>query len=207
MAGIFQATGVHQASPGPLQAFLQHPYVAPIAGNPLNLALLAVLAYLLVPLFSPASPAKLTPTVEGARQLSASDAYNYLPKEHPPCIEWKQYTPRTLAIHDGTGGGDPSAATPPAGGRILLSINRKVFDVTSGARFYGPGGPYGNFAGRDASRGMAKQSFDIEMLTPLKKAIDDLSDLTQVERTNMKEWDAHFTAKYPVVGELIDENP
>lgn len=27
------------------------------------------------------------------------------------------------------------------------------------------GGPYGNFAGRDASRGMAKQSFDLGELT------------------------------------------
>ena len=43
--------------------------------------------------------------------------------------------------------------------KILLAINGQVFDVSSGRNFYGPNGPYGNFAGRDASRGMAKQSF------------------------------------------------
>ena len=92
-------------------------------------------------------------------------------------VEWTKYTPRTLAVHDGTGpredNGKPS--------RILLCINRKVFDVTKGSNFYGPGGPYGNFAGRDASRGMAKQSFDLEMLTPLDQPIDKLADLTPSE--------------------------
>jgi hypothetical protein len=59
---------------------------------------------------------------------------------------------------------------------------------------------YGNFAGRDASRGMAKQSFDsgrplshtapsiadpicdrIEMLTPIDQPLDKLGDLTPEE--------------------------
>ena len=61
---------------------------------------------------------------------------------------------------------------------------------------------YANFAGRDASRGMAKQSFDegkspwttftallspdasmitTEMLTPVDKPLDKLQDLTQEE--------------------------
>lgn len=186
--------------PSLLDAVLQHPVVDSIVHNPLNLALLAILVYLLIPLIAPASPSKLTPTVSQARGLTASDSYNYLPSEHPPSIEWKRYTPRSLAIHDGTGSSDLASTGP-----ILLSINRKVFDVTSGARFYGPGGPYGNFAGRDASRGMAKQSFDVEMLTPLDKPIDDLADLSPTEKTNMKEWESHFTAKYPIVGELVEQ--
>ena len=59
---------------------------------------------------------------------------------------------------------------------------------------------YGNFAGRDASRGMAKQSFDIgkprslsaqstaalthdriEMLTPVDQPLDKLGDLSPEE--------------------------
>lgn len=60
-------------------------------------------------------------------------------------------------------------------------------------------GPYGNFAGRDASRGMAKQSFDEglsgvfvlrltaidrhvpDMLTPIDQPLDKLEDLTPSE--------------------------
>lgn len=60
-------------------------------------------------------------------------------------------------------------------------------------------GMYGNFAGRDASRGMAKQSFDLgscvihlillrlldrtiaEMLTPVDQPLDKLEDLTPSE--------------------------
>lgn len=44
------------------------------------------------------------------------------------------------------------------------------------------------------------------MLTPLDKPIDPLSDLTQVERTNMREWESHFTSKYPIVGELVNDD-
>lgn len=44
--------------------------------------------------------------------------------------------------------------------RILMGIRGRVYDVTAGSNFYGPGGPYGNFAGRDASRGLSKGSFD-----------------------------------------------
>ena len=57
---------------------------------------------------------------------------------------------------------------------------------------------YGNFAGRDASRGMAKQSFDLgmnhpsiwgaganvlfsDMLTPIDEPLDDLADLKKDE--------------------------
>lgn len=156
-------------------------YAQPIINNPLNLALLAFLLYLTVPLVLPANPfsSRWTPTLTEARShLSApSDRYSYLPPHHPDVVEWTKYTPRTLAVHDGTGpredNGKPS--------RILLCINRKVFDVTKGSNFYGPGGPYGNFAGRDASRGMAKQSFDLEMLTPLDQPIDKLADLTPSE--------------------------
>ena len=59
-------------------------------------------------------------------------------------------------------------------------------------------GMYANFAGRDASRGMAKQSFEegahylpffhtllthtlTEMLTPIDQPLDKLEDLTQEE--------------------------
>lgn len=148
--------------------------------NPLNIVLLLILLYIVIPLIRPSSPnsSRWTPTLAETRShaTAPSDRYTYLPPTHPDTVEWTRYTPRTLAVHDGTG-----AASDSDGDRILLAINGKVFDVTKGANFYGPGGPYGNFAGRDASRGMAKQSFDLDMLTPLDKPLDKLEDLTPSE--------------------------
>ena len=54
-------------------------------------------------------------------------------------------------------------------GRICVAVNGKIFDVTRGKRFYGPGGPYSGFAGRDASRGLA--TFSVE---PVSDQYDDL---------------------------------
>lgn len=88
----------------------------------------------------------------------------------------------------------------------MLAIDRNVFDVTAGRGFYGPDGMYGNFAGRDASRGMAKQSFDLEMLTPVDQPIDKLEDLDQSEIDNMNGWIQHFKNKYVVVGRLVEND-
>lgn len=68
------------------------------------------------------------------------------------------------------------------------------------------GGPYANFAGRDASRGLACQSFDEEMLTTdLTGPLDDLSDLDAEQLENLKGWEERFLDKYLVVGRLVAE--
>ncbi|KAK9703023.1 Dihydrodipicolinate synthase [Basidiobolus ranarum] len=85
------------------------------------------------------------------------------PPKHPETTVFKSYTPRELSVFDGI-------ASP----KIFLGVKGKIYDVTAGKKFYGPGkcivnstalclyihvfvdGPYGNFAGRDASRGLAK---------------------------------------------------
>ncbi len=80
----------------------------------------------------------------------------------------------------------------------------KVYDVTPGRNFYGPGGPYENFAGRDASRGLACGSFDEEMLTKdLSGPLDDLSGLGEGEVEALGEWVERFEGKYLVVGRLV----
>ncbi|CCA66353.1 related to membrane steroid binding protein [Serendipita indica DSM 11827] len=154
----------------------------------------------------------LWPSVDLPKKLPSthSEAYNWLPPRHPETLVFKNYTPKTLEPFNGQNGS-----------RILLAIDREVFDVTSGRSFYGPGGAYGNFAGRDASRGMAKQSFDMEMLTPVDQPIDKLEDLDQTEIDNMKGtpllgqvrcttnrkrtgWVSHFRYKYIVVGKLVE---
>ncbi|KAI0259186.1 hypothetical protein BC834DRAFT_833982, partial [Gloeopeniophorella convolvens] len=91
------------------------------------------------------------------------------------------------------------------GGRILLAIAGTLFDVAAGRGFYGPDGMYGNLAGRDASRGMAKQSFGVEMLTLINQSFDKLKDLTP-EMCNTKGWIVHFSNKYIVCGRLVEND-
>ncbi|ERE91815.1 membrane-associated progesterone receptor component 2-like protein [Cricetulus griseus] len=73
--------------------------------------------------------------------------------------------------------------------RILLAVNGKVFDVTKGSKFYGPAGPYGIFAGRDASRGLATFCLDKDAL---RDEYDDLSDLNAVQMESVREWEMQF---------------
>lgn len=80
----------------------------------------------------------------------------------------------------------------------------KVFDVSPGRNFYGPGGPYENFAGRDASRGLACGSFDEEMLTKdLEGPLDDLTGLGEMEMEALRDWESRFEDKYLIVGKLV----
>ncbi|KAH9952410.1 cytochrome b5 [Lactifluus volemus] len=117
------------------------------------------------------------------------------PRSHAPALLFTTFTPRTLTKFNGLDGG-----------RILLAIAGTVFDVTAGRGFYGPDGMYGNFAGRDASRGMAKQSFDLEMLTPVDQPLDKLEDLTP-EEMSVREHeglDRPFFEQYIVCGRLVE---
>ncbi|KAF7727826.1 hypothetical protein EC973_006939 [Apophysomyces ossiformis] len=107
---------------------------------------------------------------------------------------FKNYTPKELLPYNGNG----------PDGRILMGVNGSVYDVTRGRNFYGPEGPYANFAGHDASRGLAKNSFDAEMTADPNGPIDKLEDLAADEWESLREWEQHFATKYLLVGKLIE---
>ncbi|KAG2329717.1 hypothetical protein Bca4012_020743 [Brassica carinata] len=60
--------------------------------------------------------------------------------------------------------------------------------------FYGPGGPYALFAGKDASRALAKISFEEKDLTW------DISGLGPFELEALEDWEYKFKSKYATVG-------
>ncbi|KAG2199740.1 hypothetical protein INT46_008681 [Mucor plumbeus] len=145
--------------------------------NPVNWALVAILAYVVK---SYATSSK--PVIQEAK--------------HPEVMIFKNYTPLDLLPFDGLG----------KEGRILMAVNGSIYDVTRGRNFYGPGGPYANFAGHDASRGLAKNSFDADMLTDPNESIDKLEDLAADEWESLREWEQHFASKYLFVGKLIENH-
>lgn len=115
-----------------------------------------------------------------------------LPAPAPPTV-FKTFTPPTLFPYNGQN-------DMP----VYLAVRGKVFDVTPGKNFYGPGGPYANFAGRDATRGLACGSFDEDMLTKdLNGPLDTLSGLGDEEMDALRGWEERFNDKYLVVGKLV----
>lgn len=80
----------------------------------------------------------------------------------------------------------------------FLKLNM-TFCVFLCRMFYGPGGPYAKFAGRDASRALALLSFDPEDLT------GNLEGLSENELEVLQDWEYKFMEKYKKVGQLVLE--
>lgn len=102
-----------------------------------------------------------------------------------------------LAINDGSGKVPEGYAAAP----IYLGAGDKIYDASfGGVSFYGPGCAYNRFAGRDASRALAKMSFE-----PEDTENPDVSDLTEKELKILSDWIKTFEERkqYPVVGRLI----
>ncbi|KAG1442473.1 hypothetical protein G6F56_011049 [Rhizopus delemar] len=142
--------------------------------NPINWALLFILLYLI-------------------RCFTISNKPSSSSPKHPTVQVFKNYTPVDLLPFTGEDGS-----------RILIAVNGSVYDMTAGQSFYGPGGPYANFAGHDASRGLAKNSFDKEMMVDPYGSIDKLEDLASDEWESLREWENLFTRKYLLVGKLVE---
>ncbi|RKP03952.1 hypothetical protein CXG81DRAFT_113, partial [Caulochytrium protostelioides] len=98
-------------------------------------------------------------------------------------------TPEQLAQYDGT---DP--AKP-----IYLAVGGAVYDVTEGRRFYGPGGAYAFFAGRDATRAYITGCFATHLTHDVRGL--DADEVAQ----GLKQWQDFYGshARYLRVGRVV----
>jgi membrane-associated progesterone receptor component len=98
-----------------------------------------------------------------------------------------ELTLEQLKQFDGT---DPSKP-------IYIAVRGRIFDVTTGKSFYGPGGSYVVFSGKDATRALAKMSKNEE------DVVASVDGLTEKEIGVLNDWEKKFEAKYPIVGRVI----
>ncbi|GKV52983.1 hypothetical protein SLEP1_g59533 [Rubroshorea leprosula] len=97
-----------------------------------------------------------------------------------------EFTAQQLNQYNGSDASNP----------IYVAIKGRVFDVTAGKSFYGPGGPYAMFAGKDATRALAKMSKNEEDVCA------SLDGLSEKEIGVLNDWEKKFEANYPVVGRV-----
>ncbi len=87
---------------------------------------------------------------------------------------------------------------------VYLSLNGTVFDVSKGRDFYGEGGPYEQFAGRECGVALAKMSFE-------ESHLDDIAGcekLSFVEKDELDNWISKFKyyRGYPIKGRLFADS-
>ncbi|KAL7183832.1 hypothetical protein ACSBR2_026082 [Camellia fascicularis] len=104
----------------------------------------------------------------------------------PPPVQLGEVTEEELKVYDGSDTKKP----------LLMAIKGQIYDVTQSRMFYGPGGPYALFAGKDASRALAKMSFEEQDLT------GDISGLGPFELDALQDWEYKFMTKYVKVGSV-----
>ncbi|CAN8254869.1 unnamed protein product [Cochlearia groenlandica] len=104
----------------------------------------------------------------------------------PPPIQLGEITEDELKQYDGSDLKKP----------LLMAIKGQIYDVSQSRMFYGPGGPYALFAGKDASRALAKMSFEDNDLT------GDISGLGPFELEALQDWEYKFMSKYVKVGTI-----
>eukprot|EP01101_Sappina_pedata_P008014 TRINITY_DN4355_c0_g1_i1.p1 TRINITY_DN4355_c0_g1~~TRINITY_DN4355_c0_g1_i1.p1 ORF type:complete len:157 (+),score=77.81 TRINITY_DN4355_c0_g1_i1:59-529(+) len=110
---------------------------------------------------------------------------------------FKEYTLEELAKYDGS----------DSDGDIYVAIKGKVYDVTSRRGFYGKGGSYNIFAGKEASRALAlgslkKEDVSAEVTSDLDSL---LSKLSADELETLEEWINSFESKYDVIGKVVSK--
>ena len=109
----FDSSKMAANNPGDMEKGFLTKLATELFTSPLNLALLGICTFLLY-------------KIVGSRQRSQPSQ----PREPElPPLKKQDFTPEQLREYDGKANN----------GRILIAVNGKVFDVTKGKRFYGPG--------------------------------------------------------------------
>jgi hypothetical protein len=124
----------------------------------------------------------------GALPVRAESGIPPLPTEVLRKAAEKAFTAEDLARFDGRDSDAP----------LLMAVRGVVFDVSEGARFYGPDGPYHVLVARDATCAVARMSIEPVNLTDRcegleAKAVDRLVTVT----------DDTYLRKYPIVGHVV----
>jgi membrane-associated progesterone receptor component len=97
-----------------------------------------------------------------------------------------EFSVEQVAMFDGKG---------PEDEPILTIIDGLVYDLQKGREFYGQGGPYHAFAGRDCTRLLAKNQ--------VSNKTDTGAPLTETETEQLDKWKEFFNGKYGSLGKVI----
>lgn len=148
-------------------------FIDDVISSPINICLVALICYFSYKLFKKDSRDSIHDR-DGSGPRNGRSRRNVLEK-----LPKQDFTREQLKFYDGI----------KSEGRILVAVLGKVFDVSTAADFYGPGGPYSVFAGRDASRALATFSVEPSLF---RDTYDDLSDLKPSQLDSVKEWEMQF---------------
>jgi len=110
----------------------------------------------------------------------------------------RNFTAKQLRFFDGKVNESTDETKP-----VYLSLAGVVFDVSKGRDFYGPGGPYEVFAGRECGVALAKMSFDESLLDDVV-ACESLGVGDKNELDGWMEKFEHFRC-YPIMGRLVPD--
>ena len=138
---------------------------------------------------------------DAAARAAVADALQFGPGSllrralpDPAAVPGRVFAAEELRAYDGN-----HARTE---GKVYLAVCGLVYDMSAGAKYYGPGGPYGTLAGHDATLCLAKHSLAPALRdAPWSAEQGAAAPLSPEEEGTLANFLKTF-AKYPIVGRL-----